>query len=395
MSGGVDSSVSVALLKEQGFDVSGVYLKLWEGKDDADRHMSLGDPCWVNEMRDATRVAAHLDIPFTVWDVTERYKKRVLENFYQEYDAGRTPNPDVLCNSEIKFGIAYDRAMELGYDFVATGHYAQIMQNEKCKIKNELHAGADSNKDQSYFLWRLKQEQLAHILFPIGKYEKPHVRELAQKFGLHNAEKKDSQGVCFLGKIDLKEFLYKPRGNASVNTETLPLGFSATRMPGAIIDVHGKKLGTHDGLAHFTIGQREGMRLGGTGPYFVVMKDIKNNALIVAHESEAAQYFAKSCTVRDVNWINDAPQDNIRLMARPRYRAELSYVILRRLAERSSSSKIFRDYIQNDKEGLHVVFSNPSSFVAPGQSIVFYDGERVVGGGVIDTVELVNIPAVA
>ncbi len=344
MSGGVDSSVSAALLKEQGYDVTGVYLKLYEETDKS----TLGESCWANEMRDAGTVAAKLGIPFTTWDVTQVYKERVLKDFYAQYAAGRTPNPDVLCNSEVKFGIAYDEARKLGFDFIATGHYARIEQGRLC-------IGLDANKDQSYFLWKLKKEQLEHILFPIGNLEKPAVREVAEKFDLHNAQKKDSQGVCFLGQIDLQEFLKR----------------SIVATPGEIIDVHGKKLGDHENFEQFTVGQREGLKIGGTGPYFVVAKNISSHAIIVAHEIEAKEYAAKSCTLRDMNWFVD-PVAPMELMARPRYRAALMPVTI---------------------SGNQVMFTEPAALVAQGQSIVFYSGEQVVGGGVIDTVELLKQPA--
>lgn len=342
MSGGVDSSVSAALLKQAGYDVTGVYLKLWEETDKS----TLGESCWAGEMRDAGAVAAKLGIPFTTWDVTQVYKERVLKDFYAEYAAGRTPNPDVLCNSEVKFGIAYDEAMKQGFDFVATGHYARNRDGA-------ILTGLDSNKDQSYFLWKLKKEQLAHILFPVGNLTKPEVRAVAQTFDLHNAEKKDSQGVCFLGQIDLQEFLKR----------------SIVATPGEIIDVHGKKLGVHENFEQFTVGQREGLKIGGTGPYFVIAKDIARHAIIVAHESEAKEYAAKSCTLRDMNWFTGTADGEY--MARPRYRATLIPVSI---------------------SGSAVTFLDPDSLIAEGQSIVFYSGEQMVGGGVIDTVELAKEP---
>lgn len=347
MSGGVDSSVSAALLKEQGYDVSGVYLKLWEETDKS----TLGESCWAREMRDAGMVATKLGIPFTTWDVTAVYKERVLKNFYAEYAAGRTPNPDVLCNSEVKFGIAYEEAMKRGFDFVATGHYARIEQLHTTSYV--LRTGIDANKDQSYFLWKLPKEQLGHILFPVGELEKPTVRAVAEKFGLHNAQKKDSQGVCFLGQIDLQEFLKR----------------SIVATPGDIVDVHGNKLGAHDNFEQFTVGQREGLKIGGTGPYFVVAKNTTTHAIIVAHESEAKEYAAVSCTLRDVNLFDVI--EGRECMARPRYRAALTPV------------RIVGDAVE---------FLDPGALIAEGQSIVFYEGDRVLGGGVIDRVVLAKEP---
>ena len=370
MSGGVDSSTTAALLCKKGYAVSGVYLKFYAG----------GDSCWANEMKDAGRVAAKLHIPFQVWDVTKEYKKRVLKNFYSEYSAGRTPNPDVLCNSEIKFGIALDKAMKLGYDYVATGHYARVhnpsqpplnlrggdelKQFPPLKVRGGqgelcyLYTGVDKKKDQSYFLWRLTQKQLAHTLFPIGGYTKTRVRKMAKEFGLHNAEKKDSQGVCFLGKINLKEFLSSA---PSLRDGTPSLS------DGAIVDVHGKTLGRHSGLAQFTIGQRHGGNItDGQGPYFVIAKDIKKNALIVANEQDEKNYRAVSCTIKGGNWLNMKKNN---LKARVRYRGELYKVKI---------------------NGKIIKFQTPVRAVAAGQSIVFYDGDRVVGGGIIDKVKLVS-----
>ena len=374
MSGGVDSSTAAALLVEKGYEVAGVYLKLWEPNHGTwnMEHGTLGDPCWAQEMRDAARAAAQLGIPFEVWDVTEDYKKRVLEDFYAQYAAGRTPNPDVLCNSEIKFGVALDRALREGYEYVATGHYARIAREQRAKSKEQraiepyairpmLYAGIDTNKDQSYFLWRLTQEQLARVMFPIGEYTKPQVRALARKFGLHNADKKDSQGVCFLGKIELKEFLARS-----------PLSGGAPPLSGEqcpILDVHGTLLGFHDGLAHFTVGQRHGVNIGdGHGPYFVVAKDRARNTLIVVNEEDEPKYRAVECKIKNAKCKMEG---EYRCMTRVRYRAPLSGVTV---------------------YGDRVIFDAPQRAVAPGQSIVFYEGDRVVGGGVIDSVELLTEP---
>ncbi len=358
MSGGVDSSVAAGILHTAGYQVCGVYLKLWQASD-GKQQTAIGDECWAQEMRDAARAAAHLGIPFQVWDVTEDYKARVLKDFYAQYAAGRTPNPDVLCNSEIKFGIGLERALAAGYKYIATGHYARVQGSQSTvhSLQHELLCGIDKNKDQSYFLWRLTQDQLRHVLFPIGEYTKPQVRALAKKFGLHNANKKDSQGVCFLGKIELKEFL---KGEVE-------------EQAGPIYDVHGKLLGTHDGLAHFTVGQREGIGIGGGGPYFVLDKLPKVNALIVVHESEAENWRTVSCTVGELNWIGDPPTSAVRISARTRYRAPLCEA---QIAVNPAHAK--------------VDFTIPQWAVTPGQSIVFYQSERVLGGGVIEKVKLTN-----
>ncbi|MBI4135703.1 tRNA 2-thiouridine(34) synthase MnmA [Candidatus Uhrbacteria bacterium] len=367
MSGGVDSSVSAGILHTAGYRVCGVYLKLWQAGDGR-QQAAIGEECWAKELRDAARAAAHFGIPFQVWDVTEDYKARVLQDFYAQYAVGRTPNPDVLCNSEIKFGVALDRALREGYDYVATGHYARIVCEQRAKSKEQraiepyalrptLYAGVDANKDQSYFLWRLKQDQLRHVLFPVGDYTKPQVRALAEKFGLHNAGKKDSQGVCFLGKIELKEFL---KGEVA-------------EQAGPIYDVYGKLLGTHDGLAHFTVGQREGIGIGGSGPYFVIDKAQTINALIVVHESEEQDWRTVSCQVGELNWSAVPPVLVARVSARTRYRASLCEA---QIAVNSTHAEVY--------------FDMPQWAVTPGQSIVFYEGDRVLGGGVIEKVKLTS-----
>lgn len=376
MSGGVDSSTTAALLVRAGHEVAGVYLKLWEQSSQSEIRNSkleiwkLGDSCWAREMRDAARVAAHLGIPFTVWDVTEDYKKRVLQNFYAEYAAGRTPNPDVLCNSEIKFGVALERALREGYEYMATGHYARLQEVTGGYKKLQgvaLKRAVDTNKDQSYFLWRLTQEQLARVMFPIGEYTKPQVRQMAKKFGLHNADKKDSQGVCFLGKIDLKEFLRPVVAEKS----------------GSIYDVRGNLIGFHDGLAHFTVGQRHGTNVGdGHGPYFVVGKDITTNTLIVAHELDEPQYRAIRCQVSGFRFQVEVPEGGLRCMARTRYRAPLCEVRIT-----NQESGVGNDSVIHDSCPI-IHFKEPQRAVATGQSIVFYGGDRVIGGGVIDSVAL-------
>ncbi|HYE22386.1 MAG TPA: tRNA 2-thiouridine(34) synthase MnmA, partial [Verrucomicrobiae bacterium] len=243
MSGGVDSSVTAALLKEQGFDVIGVFMKNWS--------QDFGDfGCtWAEDSEDARKVAQKLNVPFYVWNFEKEYYNKVVEYFLNEYKLGRTPNPDVMCNSEIKFKLFLQKALALGASFVATGHYAQVKQ---VGSEYKLLKGIDPSKDQSYFLYTLNQEQLAKVLFPIGGYKKTEVRELAKKFGLHNFDKKDSQGICFIGKINVAEFL---KANIAAKE-------------GVIVTTAGQAVGKHEGLPYYTIGQR-GMGLGGNGPYYV------------------------------------------------------------------------------------------------------------------------------
>ena len=340
MSGGVDSSVTAALLQEQGADVRGIHIKMWSDPT---------VPCNFKEDRmDAMRAAAHLDIPFETWDLTKEYKAAVVEYLIAEYAAGRTPNPDVMCNSRIKFGVFLENALARGADYIATGHYVRL----GLEIRNwKLEIAKDTNKDQSYFLWTLTQQQLKHSLFPLGSYAKPEVREMARKFGLPNAEKPDSQGICFIGEIDLKEFLQR-----SIPIER-----------GNVVTSGGKILGEHDGLPFYTIGQREGLGFGGGIPYYVAEKDFATNTLVVAEGPYDEMLFQSELTVGNVHWISGkAPEMPFECEARIRYRQPLQKCTLQ---------------VTNDK--LHVVFDEPQRAITPGQSIVFYLGEEMLGGGVI------------
>lgn len=339
MSGGVDSSVAAALLQRAGYDVYGVYMKEWSPP---------GIECTVSDDRQmAARVAAHLDIPFAVWDFRAEYKKSVADYLLREYKAGRTPNPDVMCNRDIKFGVFLRRARAEGADHVATGHYVRLSRSKLLQAK-------DTNKDQSYFLWTLTQRELKYCLFPIGIYEKPHVRELAQEFGLPSWDKKDSQGVCFVGKLDFGAFLRK----------YLP------HKKGKIVTTSGKVVGEHDGVWFYTLGQRRGIGVGGGMPYFVAAKDTKKNILTVGEGNADTELFRKDLTATNLNWIvGKAPTLPRTCKARIRYRQPL---------ESATVS-------QGKKKGtMRVVFARPQRAVTPGQSIVFYKGQEMLGGGVIE-----------
>lgn len=339
LSGGVDSSVSAALLKESGYEVTGVFIRVWTPDF---FHCS-----WKDDRLDAMRVCATLGIPFKELNLEKEYKKEVVDYMIREYKTGRTPNPDVACNRFIKFGGFYNWAMKNGADFIATGHYARIE-------KNKLLAGSDPNKDQSYFLWQIKKKQLPHILFPVGGIRKPEVRKLAEKFGLVTAEKKDSQGLCFVGKVDMEKFLshyIKPK-------------------KGAVQSESGKVVGEHDGAAFYTIGERL------TGGY-VVAKDMKKNTVTISQKNmTGALPQAKSeVPITDCNWVSGKPKNGRIYRARMRYRAEL---ISCHISDRHSVSI------------KRVVFDVPQT-VAPGQSLVLYssrvtsrgDGDMLLGGGVI------------
>jgi len=340
MSGGVDSSVSAALLKQAGYDVTGVFIKVW--------HPDFLPCSWREERLDAMRVCAVLNIPFMFLDLEDAYKKGVADYMIAEYQAGRTPNPDVMCNKTVKFGAFYDKARELGADFVATGHYAQVRDGH-------LFSATDKQKDQSYFLWTLKKEQLEHILFPIGHLEKKDVRDIARKFCLPVAEKKDSQGLCFVGKVDLEEFL-------SHFTE---------QKPGDVLDQSGKKIGTHNGSFFYTIGERHGFTLSektpNDRPFYIVAKNHEANTITVSHRnSEKKDEKAEKSTVvlENIGWVGSAPRSGVSYLARIRYRQPLQACTF-----------------ENDT----VTFDASQDAVTPGQSLVLYDarGEECLGGGVI------------
>lgn len=378
LSGGVDSSVSAALLKQQGYDVTGVFIKVWQP--------DWIECTWKEDRLDAMRVAALLGIPFVTLDLTKEYKTEVVDYMIAEYKAGRTPNPDVMCNRYVKFGGFFKWAMKSGADYVATGHYARVraVESKKLKMKSrnvkpgnlslstchfQLLAGADKNKDQSYFLWTLNQDQLAHTLFPVGGMEKSEVRRLAKKFGLPTADKKDSQGLCFIGKIDVKEFLRN---------------FIKTK-PGKVLNEHGEVIGTHDGAMFFTLGERHGFAVSKNGenqePYYVVAKDVKKNTLTVSHDPSLGVE-GKTRTdfeIKDVDWIGTAPSDGAVLMARLRYRQPLQKVKI--IIHNSPPVPSGLRYV---RAGSFIIrFASAQSGGASGQSIVLYDGEVCLGGGVI------------
>lgn len=339
MSGGVDSSVTAALLKQQGYDVTGVYMKNWSQD-------LPGFVCpWKEDYQDAKRVAVQLGIPFKMYDFETEYRQKVVDYMIDEYKAGRTPNPDIMCNQEVKFKLFLETALEDGADLIATGHYARIKDGQ-------LWAGIDPNKDQSYFLYRVQEAALRRSLMPIGEYEKPKVRELAKQFGLATAEKKDSQGICFVGKVGIKEFLQQ-----FVETE-----------PGKIIDQRSAVVGEHDGALFYTIGQRQGLGVGGGLPYYVVGKDMAKNEVYVTTDLQDARLWSSEFRLTDVHWINDAPDGSAQLQVRTRYRAELSNM---------------SGLHQLDDGTWNVVLYDEVRALTPGQSAVIYAGERCLGGGIV------------
>lgn len=347
MSGGVDSSVTAALLKEQGYDVTGVYMKNWSQD-------LPGFVCpWKEDYQDAKRVAVQLDIPFKLYDFETEYRQRVVDYMIDEYKAGRTPNPDIMCNQEVKFKLFLQAALEDGADMIATGHYARIMHEvTKSAVAARLLVGVDSNKDQSYFLYRVTEEALAHSLMPIGEFQKPQVRELAKKYGLATAEKKDSQGICFVGKVGIKEFLQQ---------------FVETS-PGPILDRGGQIIGEHDGALFYTIGQRHGLHVGGGLPYYVIGKDMATNTVFVTTDLQDEKLWSQKLTLTAPHWINDTPISDRRYQVRSRYRAELINVA---------------DIVHMPDDSWQVTLADEVRALTPGQSAVLYEGERVVGGGIV------------
>ncbi len=354
MSGGVDSSVAAALLKKQGYDVIGVFMKNWSD----DFALKDGYCPWEEDQRDARRVAAKLDIPIYTFNFEQEYKNRVLDYFFKEYQAGRTPNPDIMCNKEIKFKEFLNKAMELGADYIATGHYACQRQTRDNKF--ELLKGVDQNKDQSYFLYAISQQALQKTLFPIGEYTKPEIRKIAAKLKLSTKNKKDSQGICFIGEVDLRQFL------SQYIKDT----------PGKIIDLDsGKVVGKHEGLSWYTIGQRKGMNVGGTGlPLYVADKDLAKNELYVVKGNYNPLLFKQELIANDLTWINDASfldksgDKSVKLKAKIRYR------------QQDQECEVIWE---KKNESIKVIFKESQRAVTPGQSLVLYDRDVCLGGGII------------
>ncbi len=346
MSGGVDSSVSAALLVQQGYKVIGGFIKNWS---DA-KNGWTGECAWRGERRDALRVAAQLGIPLLTFDFENEYRERVVAQLFRGYAAGETPNPDVLCNEAIKFGLFLDEAKKIGADFMATGHYARIEHATDGSAR--LLRGLDPNKDQSYFLYRVPQSALRQSLFPIGNLEKSAVRQLAHSLALPVADKPDSQGICFIGKLDMQDFL----------RTKIPA------RPGDIIDENGKKLGEHAGLDGYTIGQRQGILVSnGELPWFVAQKNLEKNQLIVVQGAEHPALFVREATINDLHWTSGAaPLENFECEVQVRYRQQPVMAHCR---------------VANGLAQL--IFAQPVKAVASGQSAVLYVGDQCLGGGII------------
>jgi len=332
MSGGVDSSVAAALLKGWGYDVVGVFMKFWKEPKAGRENLC----CSTQARLDAKRIAIKLGIPFYVLDVQKEFKKRVVDYLIDEYKKGRTPNPCVECNKWIKFRFLFEQLNRLGADYIATGHYARSKNGK-------LLVARDIKKDQSYFLWTLNQKQLSKIIFPIEDYTKEQVREMARKFGLPVFKKRDSQEICFIPDADVRGFL-----KSRIRAEN-----------GPIITMDGKKIGEHKGLVFYTIGQRKRIEIGGIGPFFVVKKDFKNNVLIVSKSEK--DLLQKEMTVKNMNWISSKP-----------FNGKCGVKI------RSMAKMVPAKIIKNK-----IIFNKPQRAITPGQSAVFYNGNEVLGGGII------------
>ena len=344
VSGGVDSSVALALLKEAGFDVTAFYIKIWL----EDELAFLGECPWEEDLAVVRAVTTKLSVPLEVVPLQKEYWERVVAEAIREVQAGRTPNPDMLCNSRIKFGAFWD-AIGDGYTKVATGHYARVEQKGKQYFLNKT---PDAVKDQTYFLSQLSRVQLSRALFPIGRYTKPEVRALAEKFQLPNAKRKDSQGICFLGKIPFDEFLRHHLG-----TKKGPLVEYET----------GTRLGEHDGFWYFTIGQREGIGLSG-GPWYVVAKDATTNTVSISHAEHRAERARDTFIVRDLNWFNEKPEDGTELSVKLRH-----------------GPKEYPCQVQwRDEKTIEVTLREKDPGLASGQYAVLYLGEYCLGGGVIE-----------
>ena len=387
LSGGVDSSVAAYLLKEQGYNVIGLFMKNWH-----DESVTISAECpWLEDSNDALIVAEKLGIPFQTVDLSEQYKARIVDYMFDEYKQGRTPNPDVLCNREIKFDVFLEIALSLGADFVATGHYCQRETTSiDGKQIHQLVAGADPNKDQSYFLCQLTQAQLSKVLFPIGHLQKSAVREIASSQDLITADKKDSHGLCFIGKVRLPDFLQQQLAPKKGNIVEIPNNFSAYATAPkefdnnlAMLHYHaakthysaqdGQVVGEHDGAHYFTKGQRKGLGVGGTlEPLFVIDTDVKENIIYTGQGKQHPGLYRRGLLVKtnDIHWVREDLQltvgEQMEVMARIRYRQPLE------------KATLFRE-----KEGLFVLFDQPQSAIAEGQFVAWHLGEELLGSGVI------------
>ncbi|UFH35346.1 tRNA 2-thiouridine(34) synthase MnmA [Flavobacterium acetivorans] len=387
LSGGVDSSVAAYLLQQQGYEVIGLFMKNWH-----DDSVTISNDCpWLEDSNDALLVAEKLGIPFQTVDLSEEYKEKIVDYMFNEYEKGRTPNPDVLCNREIKFDVFMKIALSLGADYVATGHYCQKSEIEvDGKTIYQLRAGADNNKDQSYFLCQLSQEQLSKALFPIGELTKPEVREIAAEMELVTAEKKDSQGLCFIGKVRLPEFLQQklqPKEGVIIQIDKNNPVYNLQKKDDLALEEElisasnkiiyspemGKVVGKHQGAHYFTVGQRKGLNVGGTAEgLFVIATDVNTNTIYTGMGSHHPGLFRSALFIEqsEVHWVRPdlalANGEQMEVMARIRYRQPLQKAILHQY-----------------ENGMYVSFEEPQSAITEGQFVAWHLGDELVGSGVI------------
>ncbi len=349
LSGGVDSSVAAALLKEQGHKVVGVYMKNWSQD-------LPGLPCsWKDDFTDAKRVAVQLGIDFKMYDFEKEYKYKVVDYMLDEFKAGRTPNPDIMCNQEVKFKLFLNTALQDGADFVATGHYARVKHASAIKKGlsfSRLMMAKDQNKDQTYFLYRISQGALSRTIFPLGDLTKPQVKELAKKYKLVTADKPESMGICFVGKVPIKEFLQQ----------------YVQGKPGNIVDQHGKTIGQHDGAIFYTIGQRHGLEVGGGLPLYVTGKDMKQNIVYATTDLQDEKLWNSKIKLANMYWVNGVPSANKKLQVRTCHRAKL--IDVKKLNKVSNGR-------------WSVELEEKVRALTPGQSAVFYSGSECLGGGIV------------
>lgn len=382
LSGGVDSSVAAYLLQQQGYEVIGMFMKNWH-----DDSVTISNECpWLDDSNDAMIVAQHLGIPFQAIDLSAEYKSRIVDYMFREYQQGRTPNPDVLCNREIKFDIFLNTALKLGADFVATGHYArkaEVVRDGKTYYR--LLGGKDPNKDQSYFLCQLTQHQLSKALFPVGELLKPEVREIAKKLNLVTAEKKDSQGLCFIGKVHLPEFLQQqlqPKKGKVIqlpaDAEAFKNGFDQSDLKGLstpyrLSPTDGKIIGEHNGAHYYTIGQRKGLNLGGNADrVFVIGTDTVENIIYTGLGDDHPGLFRRGLLIEtsDEHWVR--PDLALQIGETRRYQARIRY---RQPLEQCSLHKT--------EDGLYIIFDRAQKSITPGQFAAWYEGDELIGSGVI------------
>ena len=342
MSGGVDSSLTAALLKERGFNVVGVYMKNWTQD-------LPGMKCpWAEDLADAKRVAVQLGIDFKVFDFEKDYREKVVQYMIDEYSAGRTPNPDIMCNQEVKFKLFLEAALEDGADFIATGHYAGTKNGELLRAK-------DDNKDQTYFLYRVQGSALAKTMLPLGEFTKPEVRKMAEERGLFTARKKDSQGICFVGKIGIRDFLKQ---------------FIPEQKPGKIINREtGETLGWHDGAIFYTLGQRHGLNIGGGLPFYVCGKNMETNEVFVSTDINSSELWTDKIRLGSVHWINRTAEQGEKIEIRVRHRAPLVEATIH--------------FDGEDFENATLELSSEQRAITAGQSVVFYSGDVCLGGGIV------------